>query len=99
MNCWEFMKCGREAGGQKSVQMGVCPVVKASRLNGVHGGRSAGRACWVVAGTLCGGSVQGSFAEKEKNCLACAFYKLVRKEENERGRFMMSKELLDMIAA
>jgi len=93
------MKCGREAGGPKAVQLGVCPAYNSRGLNGVHGGRNAGRACWVIAGTLCGGAVQGSFAEKEKNCLACAFYKLVRKEENERGRFMMSKELLEMTAA
>jgi hypothetical protein len=34
-----------------------------------------------VAGTFCGGKVQGSFAEKEITCMACDFYKRVKEEE------------------
>lgn len=25
LNCWEFKKCGRETGGLKIKEMGVCP--------------------------------------------------------------------------
>jgi PAS domain S-box-containing protein len=31
--------------------------------------------CWQIAGTLCGGCVQGEFARKYKNCTECAVFK------------------------
>ena len=31
--------------------------------------------CWLIAGTLCGGMVQGVFAEKFRNCVTCEVYK------------------------
>jgi hypothetical protein len=92
VNCWEFKKCGREIGGMKSQILGVCPVVKNHELEGTHGGKSAGRACWIVAGSMCGGAVQGTFADKYSNCRDCDFYKLVRKEEG--FSFQLSPVLL-----
>lgn len=80
-NCWERKKCGREPGGSKSGTLGICPAATEQRLNGVHGGRNAGRACWVVAGTLCGGEVQGTFAKKFSNCEKCDFYSDVQREQ------------------
>jgi len=50
-------------------------------LDGIHGGKNAGRACWVVAGTMCRGKVQGTFAKKFKDCRRCNFYIKVRLEE------------------
>jgi hypothetical protein len=47
----------------------------------INRGRRAGRHCWRVAGTLCGGSVQGSIAAKMRDCLSCAFFQQVRREE------------------
>lgn len=41
----------------------------------------AGRSCWLVAGTLCGGKVQGDFAQKIDSCKACEFYIKVKKGE------------------
>ncbi len=64
MNCWEMKKCGREKNGANVISLGVCP---ASTQN-------AGEACWLVAGTFCGGEVQGTYAEKEHNCMRCDFY-------------------------
>jgi signal transduction histidine kinase/PAS domain-containing protein len=32
------------------------------------------RQCWTIAGTSCKGKVQGKFAQKISNCLACEFY-------------------------
>ena len=81
MNCWEVKKCGREQNGLKSVEFGVCQAAVEQRLDGIHGGKAAGRACWAVSGTLCGGRIQGTFAKKYGNCEKCDFYKLVRKEE------------------
>jgi hypothetical protein len=80
-NCWEVKKCGREPGGAKARELGICVASRETRANGINEGRNAGRACWAVTGTLCGGKVQGSFAAKMSNCLECEFYKEVQMEE------------------
>jgi hypothetical protein len=80
-NCWDFKKCGREPGGQHMDDLGPCPVATYTDLNGLHGGKNAGRACWVVTGSLCGGKVQGNEEQKRKACWECDFLKLVKKEE------------------
>ena len=74
MNCWEYKKCGRQKGGVSADALGVCPAYTEKRLNGIHGGINAGRACWVIAGTFCSGEVQGTFAIKLGNCQKCDFY-------------------------
>ncbi len=82
-NCWEFKQCGREPGGKNVLALGVCPAAIDIRLDGTHGGKNAGRACWVLAGTLCGGKPQGTYANKYKNCHLCDFYQAVRADEKE----------------
>ncbi len=84
VNCWEFKKCGREPGGAKAGELGVCAAASATRATGANGGKNAGRGCWAIAGTLCGGVVQGSFASKLTNCMQCQFYQLVAAEEGSR---------------
>ena len=37
-----------------------------------------GQSCWRVAGTMCGGKVQGVFAEKLDNCKKCNFYSYMK---------------------
>ena len=64
MNCWEFKKCGREPGGANVKEFGVCPVYPNQGTN-----------CATVAGTFCGGQVQGTFAMKLSNCMKCDFFK------------------------
>ncbi len=76
MNCWQHKKCGREKGGAKEKELGICP---AFALN-------AGDACWLVAGTFCGGKVQGVHAEKMKNCMMCDFYKTFTLEHRSKAR-------------
>jgi hypothetical protein len=66
IQCWEFKKCGREGGGAKVAELGVCPAYP-----------DHGRDCWAVAGTLCGGKVQGTTASKMGNCRNCEFYESV----------------------
>ena len=80
-NCWEFKKCGREPGGAKAKELGICPSTVASDLDGIHGGKCAGRACWVVAGSLCGGKIQGTYAQKLLNCWRCEFMNAVKRDE------------------
>jgi hypothetical protein len=84
LNCWEFKKCGREPGGSKVADLGACVAASEARTSGANGGRNAGRTCWAIAGTLCGGVVQGSFATKLANCMQCEFYQLVAREEGPR---------------
>lgn len=95
LNCWEFKKCGREAGGAKSNELGVCPATTNADLNGVHGGKNAGRSCWIVAGSMCGGQLQGTFAQKYHNCKICDFYQAVKDEEG--SKFELSIVLLNKI--
>jgi hypothetical protein len=80
-NCWEVKKCGREPGGAKVKELGVCAASTEKRTDGINEGKNAGRACWGVTGTLCGGKTQGSFASKMANCMECDFYKEVKNEE------------------
>ncbi len=95
-NCWEIMACGRGPAGNDGAGEDVCPAALAGALDGVHGGTNGGRACWVVAGTFCGGVVQGQFARKYFDCRACAFYEQVRGEE--KGKMLKPRELLDRLA-
>lgn len=57
--CWTHMNCGRDVSGELR-----CPAFP-----------HFGRVCWVVAGTLCSGTVQGAFAQKLQSCQLCDFFK------------------------
>jgi hypothetical protein len=81
LNCWEYKSCGREPGGRNVHDFGVCPVAAYVDYHGAHGGTMAGRACWIVAGSLCGGKIQGTYAQKLANCRRCDFMNAVKKEE------------------
>jgi hypothetical protein len=80
-NCWELKRCGREPGGENAERLGVCAAATEKRLDGTHGGVNAGRACWIVAGTMCRGTPQGTYAQKLENCEECGFFKQVVAEE------------------
>jgi hypothetical protein len=92
MNCWEFMKCGREPGGAKAKELGVCPAATKACLNGLNCGKNAGRCCWAIAGTFCEGDVEGVFAKKLTSCLNCEFFKMVANEEG--GNLSTTKDVL-----
>jgi len=94
-NCWEFKNCGRQPGGIKVAELGECPAATMIVVNGLNSGKNGGRCCWVIAGTLCGGKVQGTFATKLTNCMACEFYKLVGQEEGT--AYVRSPEILKKI--
>ena len=81
LNCWEYMKCGREPGGHKHTELGSCPAASDTSFDGINSGKNAGRICWAVAGTCCAGEVHGTYAQKRASCVACDFYKLVQEEE------------------
>jgi hypothetical protein len=73
-NCWEFMKCGREPGGTKVAELGVCPAATDTKSDAINEGRNGGRICWAVAGNMCGGAATCTFALALPGCLACDFY-------------------------
>lgn len=79
------MQCGREPGGEKEDELGVCPAAVDSSFTGINQGINAGRICWAVAGTFCGGKVQGKFADKRKSCIRCDFFQQVRGQEEKEG--------------
>jgi len=43
--------------------------------------QKAGRSCWLVAGSFCGGPIQCKVAHKFSNCKECDFHKKVRNRE------------------
>lgn len=84
LNCWEVKRCGRQPGGERAEDLGVCPASVEGDAPGPNGGKAHGRMCWSLAGTLCGGAVQGTFAQKSKTCLTCEFFAQVQTEEGHR---------------
>ena len=73
------MLCGREPGGAKVSQYGVCPATNETRLDGINGGVNGGRACWGIPGTHCLDYLRPT--EKFGRCLECRFFQLVEREE------------------
>lgn len=75
-NCWEIMNCQREKNGSKVSELGECVASK----------EGLGHSCWMIAGTLCGGEVQGTVAEKEHNCMQCEVYKKYNRITGTEGK-------------
>ncbi len=88
-NCWEFKDCGRQPGGSKVNDLGVCPAATDTSSDGLNRGKNGGRICWALTGTFCGGKVQGTYAQKLNSCLACDFFQMVKHEEA--GKFDLMK--------
>ena len=63
--CWEIKKCERQKGGSQVHELGEC----------VASTEGMGHSCWAVAGTLCGGDVQGTSAKKMGYCTSCEVHK------------------------
>jgi signal transduction histidine kinase len=60
--CWEYMQCKQDVNHDES-----CPAYP-----------HFGRICWAVAGTLCAGKVQGTFAQKIHDCHRCGYYRTMQ---------------------
>jgi hypothetical protein len=76
MNCWQFKQCGRQAAGERSAELGICPAYI----------RGAGQACWLVVGTFCRDRRQGLFSKELANCELCDFYQLFDEAHREKVR-------------
>ena len=86
------MECGREPGGANEDELGICPAALEERLDNINQGRNAGRTCWTVGGTMCFGSIQGTFAKKITTCLQCRFFEMVKDEEGR--QWASTKDIL-----
>jgi hypothetical protein len=83
LNCWEFKNCGREKGGLLADVLGVCPVAKAMKYDGVHGGRAAGRICWKIRNSS---SCEINLTDSQpSSCHDCSFYRRVQHEEADKS--------------
>lgn len=60
--CWEHMQCKKDVNHDES-----CPAYP-----------HFGRICWAVAGTLCAGKIQGTYAQKIHDCHRCGYYRSVQ---------------------
>ncbi len=80
-NCWVIKQCGREKNGKKTAQFGECIASK----------EELGHSCWAIAGTLCGGDVQGTSAQKSNNCMACEVYKKYHRSLGSEGKFIKTE--------
>lgn len=90
LNCWEIMDCGREPGGHKTHDLGVCPAATAKKCTGINDGKNGGRICWAIAGTFCKDQVQGCNALRIASCIVCDVYERVKREERK-DAFVMLK--------
>ncbi len=79
-DCWDFKGCGRQPGGAKVAELGVCPAAADATCTGMNSGKNGGRICWAITGTFCGGKVQGTHAQKQVTCMNCDFFKQVKEE-------------------
>lgn len=88
-NCWEVKGCGREPGGQRAEEFGVCPAATAREYNGNNRGINGGRYCWRVAGTLCQRAREAGETEegKRNKCATCSFHLQVLEEEGAEFMF------------
>ena len=81
LNCWEFQNCGREKGGLLAEILGECPVSTAYQFDGCNNGKGAGRACWMVANSIC--RVKNGRGRSQIKCHECDFYRRVLFDEED----------------
>ncbi len=80
LNCWEIKKCERQKGGKKVNELGECIASK----------EGMGHSCWAVAGTLCGGKIQGTTAQKIGYCTICEVHEIYNRSKGELGKLVMT---------
>jgi len=69
------MNCGRELGGEKVAELGICRAAADEYFDGMNGGKNGGRICFSVAGTFSFDVAQCSCLEKLASCKDCSFFK------------------------
>ena len=80
LNCWEIKKCQRQKGGKKVYKLSECIASK----------DGMGHSCWAVAGTLCFGKIQGTFAQTIGFCISCEVYQLYNRSSGKLGKLVQT---------
>jgi hypothetical protein len=86
-NCWEFKQCGRQLGGARAWELGVCPAATDAASDGVNGGTNGGRICWAIAGTFCRDLLGVVESDSPRSCRNCMFFTKVGLEHGEEFHF------------
>jgi hypothetical protein len=86
-NCWDHFGCGREVGGDRADELGVCQAAVIGSGSPGNGEDHDGRFCRVAGITRCAGALQRTFAGKITDCIMCEFYEIVQGEEDRSPRF------------
>ncbi len=88
LKCWEYKKCGKQPGGENVAEFGHCPAAL-----------SPDNSCWFIAGTLCSGKVEGTYAEKIDTCIICDYYNKMQElnAKRPRTRFFLFGQYLSSI--
>ncbi len=96
-NCWDFVGCKRESGGERVAELGLCRSSLDTSADGINQGKNGGRICWAISGTFSGEKIEGFFAKKLLSCRSCKFFKSVKNEEE--GNFSFVKNQISVQAA
>lgn len=73
LNCWEFMKCGKEPVRDNGGKFETCPIASETLANGLNGGVNGGRICWVIAEVCCEHKVDPHNLQWKYSCFSCEF--------------------------
>lgn len=81
LNCWEFMKCGKN--GADTTGSVICPIATESAADGLNGGKNGGRICWVIVDMFCEQKqkIQCCRSHSKSPCFSCEFRFKVMAEE------------------
>ncbi len=94
LNCWEFMGCGREPGGARAEEFGVCPAATMVSADGLNDGVNGGRVCWLIEDSGCRMVLEKIGRGCMSSCMRCEFHLHVKSEEgvldlcNTIGRYL-----------
>ena len=80
LHCWEKLH-GRQPGGERSVEFGICPVSVEAKTHMIHEGINGGRACWAIQRKFNGNDLQCKLDQKLDHSIQCDFYSEVKGEE------------------
>jgi hypothetical protein len=75
------MAANSRCAGEKVAELGVCPAATEVAADDVNEGTNGGRISWAIAGTICGGQVQGTHAARLGTCTECDLYQRVVREQ------------------
>ena len=78
LNCWEIKNCERQKVGMKVYELGECIASKSNM----------GHSCWAIAGTFCGGEIQGTTVEKVGLCSFCEVYQRYNRSNGKLGKLV-----------